>query len=290
MEMSPGSREFVTGHSVRGRPVRSWRFGADDGAPAVLFAAGCHAIEFIGVEQCAAVAGRLVKERARLLEETAVWFMPVINPDGHYSVRDRLRRHRVPLVKTNANRVDLNRNFPVGFYEPHRGIMAGSHRKTINYHGPAPLSEPESKAFVELVDMSNPALAMQLHSFGGSFIFPPCHHRGETPDHETFMRLGEQMAALQKQDRYSVASVAQGMYSTYGDIDDWLYYERGVLAYTLEIGRFGLKSAPPWSWWNIFMWTNPRDVAAALDNNTDACLRLVEAAAGGVAAKSRSGG
>lgn len=280
MTGTPGADEINVGETTLGRPLYAWRAGAVPDAPAVLYFAGCHAVEFIGVEQCAATAEHIIRNRPDLLEKISVWFFPVMNPDGHYRVRDLLRRRCVPLVKTNARRVDLNRNFPVGFYEPHKfGIMSGSHRKIINYHGPAPLSEPESRALVKIVDAARPALALQFHSFGEKILFPPCHRKEKTPHHDTFMRLGAEMAARQRKP-YAVASCADGLYSTYGDIDDWLYYDRGALAFTMEIGSLGIRSATPASLWNIFLWSNPPDVRPALENNTPASLVIAEAATG----------
>jgi len=271
----PGYEEHSLGETRRGRRLYAWSVG--EGAASVLYTAGCHAIEFIGVEQCAAIADELAGPRRGLLEKACVWFMPVLNPDGHYKVRELIRRRLCPLVKTNARRVDLNRNFPVGFHEPHKGgIMAGSHVKLINYHGPAPISEPESKALEKLVDLARPAFAMNLHSFGEKICFPPCHYKGRTADHELFEKIGGEMAALQPHP-YKVCAENE-MYLTYGDISDWMYEEKGIKPFLLEIGAFGMFASPPSSWWNIFAWTCPPDAAAATANNTAACVHLVEAA------------
>ncbi len=276
----PGGERLKLGETWHGRPLYAWRFGGGPDTPAVLYIGGCHAIEFIGVEQCAAVAARIVHERAELLEKVCVWFFPVMNPDGHYRVRDLIRRRRIPLVKTNARRVDLNRNFPVGFHAPHKGgIMAGSHRKIINYHGPRPISEPESQALEKLVGLAKPAAALALHSFGESLRFPPCHTTEKTPDHELLAAVAADMVSFQKSP-YKVGAESE-MYLTYGDISDWLYFDKDVLPFLLEIGSFGLKKAPPRSWFNIFMWTNPPDAHAEIENNTDACVRLAELVADG---------
>ncbi len=280
LDGAPNVEELRVGESVRGRAIYAWGAGGGPGSPAVLFMSGCHAIEFIGLEQNAAIVEKLVRERAELLDKVRVWFLPVMNPDGHYRVRELIARHRIPLVKTNANRVDLNRNFPVGFYEPHKGgIMAGSHRKLINYHGPSPISEPESKALESLVDKARPELALALHSFGGCIRFPPCHTKEKAPDHDLLASIASGMAARQKTP-YEVGPEHE-LYLTYGDISDWLYFDKKVLPFLMEIGKIGIKKTPPHSWYNIFMWTNPPDAAAETANNTDACLHLIERAASG---------
>ncbi|MFA6448581.1 MAG: M14 family zinc carboxypeptidase [bacterium] len=283
LDGAPGVEELKLGETWKGRPIYAWGVGGGPGAPSVLYSSGCHAIEFIGLEQNAAIVEKLVKERAGLLEKTRVWFLPVMNPDGHYKVIGQIRRRRCPLVKTNARRVDLNRNYPVGFHEPHKGgIMAGSHRKIINYHGPSPISEPESKALEKLVDIAKPSIALALHSFGGSVRFPPCHTDVKAPDHDLMMRMVVEMAKRQPAP-YEVGPEFE-LYRTYGDINDWLYYDKKTLSFLMEIGKFGIKAQPPQSWWNIFMWTNPPDVRETVANNTDACLYLTGQAADGVKA------
>jgi hypothetical protein len=283
LDGAPRVEEIKLGETWRGRTIYAWGVGGGPGAPAILYSSGCHAIEYIGLEQNAAVAAKLVKERADLLEKVRVWFLPVMNPDGHYKVLEQILWRRCPLLKKNARRGDLNRNFPVGFYEPHKGgIMAGSHRKIINYHGPSPMSEPESKAVEKLVEIAKPAIALGLHSFGGSIRFPPCHTDVKAPDNDLMMSMVNEMAKRQREP-YVVGPEFE-LYHTYGDLNDWLYYDKKVLAFLMEIGKFGMKSAPPQSWWNIFMWTNPADVAATVANNTDACIYLAEQAAAGVRA------
>jgi hypothetical protein len=280
---APNVEEIKLGETWRGRPLYAWGVGGGPETPGVLYSSGCHAIEFVGLEQSAAIVGKLVKERADLLDKVRVWFFPVMNPDGHYRVIEQIRKRRCPLVKTNARRVDLNRNFPVGFHEPHKGgMMAGSHRKLINYHGPSPISEPESQALEKLVGLSKSSIALALHAFGESIRFPPCHTTVKSPDHNLCMSIAAGMAKRQPSP-YKTGPEYE-LYLTYGDINDWLYYDKKVLSFLLEIGSFGMSKQPPQSWWNIFMWTNPPDSRAAVANNTDACLYLAEQAASGVKA------
>ncbi len=276
-----GGASVTLGASVQGRPLRAWSAGPSAGAPAIIYIAQCHAIEFIATEQCLAIARSLASERRDLLEKVKIWFFPVMNPDGHDKVCRLLGKHLIPLVKTNANRVDINRNFPVGFYEPHvGGVMAGSHKKTINYHGPSPLSEPESLALVRLVDMARPSISLALHSFGEKICWPPCHNKSVCPDAGLYKSITGGMAALQPHPYKTHPD--NELYLTYGDINDWLYYERDVLGILLEIGPMGMARHLPASLWNIFMWANPGDVAATTANNTAACLHLADLAARGV--------
>jgi protein MpaA len=75
---------------------------------------------------------------AEIDPDLEVWLVPVANPDG---VAAGLR--------CNAAGVDLNRNFPWE-WEPRDG-------------GPAPLTEPETKALVALVEQLRPDLVIWVH-------------------------------------------------------------------------------------------------------------------------------
>lgn len=75
---------------------------------------------------------------ASFADDVAVWLVPALNPDGVAAG-----------TRWNANRVDLNRNFTWD-WRPDDG-------------GPAPLSEPESRAITELIDSVRPDLAIWVH-------------------------------------------------------------------------------------------------------------------------------
>jgi protein MpaA len=74
-----------------------------------------------------------------------LWIVESMNPDGQLANR-----------RTNANLVDLNRNFPEGWAplgEPGNGQYAGT--------GPA--SEPETQAIVSFIDEIEPMLVIWYH-------------------------------------------------------------------------------------------------------------------------------
>ena len=75
-------------HHVGGSGLQKSEIHPD--APAALYFAGAHAIEFIANEQCAAVAEALAGRRRDLLDRVRFWFFPVMNPDGHARVRELL--------------------------------------------------------------------------------------------------------------------------------------------------------------------------------------------------------
>jgi protein MpaA len=127
------------GHSVEGRPIAPVVLG-DPGAAHRLLVVGCiHGNEPAGN----AIVRRLVQVGAPAGAEIVA--ITSINPDG-------CRRG----TRGNAHGVDLNRNFPSNWSpigEP------GS----FQYSGPRPLSEPESRYAVALIERLRPQITVWFH-------------------------------------------------------------------------------------------------------------------------------
>ena len=82
---------------------------------------------------------------------TELWFVPVANPDGYdYTFttdrlwRKNLRDNDGDGQITGADGVDLNRNFPTKWGYDNEGSSPSPDSET--YRGPAPASEPETRA------------------------------------------------------------------------------------------------------------------------------------------------
>jgi hypothetical protein len=129
----------TVGQSVRGRPIVVRRVG-DPNAKVKLLAVGV----IHGSEQ----AGRAVTRRLRRVRPakgTELWLVDELNPDG-----------AAAGTRQNARGVDLNRNFPVDW----RG---GGQPFDTYYPGPRPLSEPESRLIVDLVERVRPRVTIWYH-------------------------------------------------------------------------------------------------------------------------------
>jgi murein peptide amidase A len=126
------------GRSVEGRPIEAIERGEPGGQ--VVLVIGCiHGDEAAGV----AVAEQLAA--APVPPGIDVWIVPTMNPDG-----------QAHDTRTNANQVDLNRNFPFRWAPLQQ--PGGS-----EYAGPRAASEPETKAVVALVSRVEPALTIWYH-------------------------------------------------------------------------------------------------------------------------------
>ncbi len=132
-------RRIRLGRSVLGRPVVGFELGDGDAERRLLVVGCIHGDEPAGI----AVARRL--ETGPLPREAQVWVVNDLNPDG------------VAIgTRQNANRVDLNRNFPWRWRPLGR---AGDQQ----YSGPKPLSEPESRIAKSLILKLRPAITVWFH-------------------------------------------------------------------------------------------------------------------------------
>lgn len=126
------------GTSVEGRPLLAERYGELGGRRVLVFGV-IHGNEDAGVA--------IIHELRNTPPPAGVelWLIESMNPDGQ-AIQDR----------HNANHVDLNRNFPYNWGplgQPGDG----------QYAGPAPASEPETQAVVNLISQLRPDIALWYH-------------------------------------------------------------------------------------------------------------------------------
>ena len=130
---------ILAGHSVQGRPIQAVRTGAADAPRTVLVVGDLH-----GNERAGRAVVRVLR-RTRPPAGVQVWTVASLNPDGERAGT----RH-------NARGVDLNRNFP----DRWRG---GGRPWEVFHPGPAPASEPETRALQRLVRRLRPDVTVHYH-------------------------------------------------------------------------------------------------------------------------------
>jgi murein peptide amidase A len=127
------------GHSVEGRAIRPVVLGDPAAAHRVLVVGCIHGTETAGI----AIARGLVAAGAPPGTEIAV--VRAVNPDGC-----------AHGTRGNAHGVDLNRNFPSNW-------AAIGRRGDLQYSGEHPLSEPESRYSVALIERLRPQITIWFH-------------------------------------------------------------------------------------------------------------------------------
>ena len=128
----------VIGTSVQGRAIEAIRLGDPRGVPVLV----------VGVIHGREEAGLLVTDLLEAMTPppgVALWIVPNMNPDG-----------LALNVRGNANRVDLNRNFPY-LWAP-----LGK-RGHWQFAGNARASEPETKAMMAFIRRIEPRFGIWYH-------------------------------------------------------------------------------------------------------------------------------
>jgi hypothetical protein len=263
----------LKGTEVPKRPwtVQALRIGAvrDGSKIGVLAYSQEHAREWATPLVTLEFAERLLANYAtdpatrELVNSVDVFVIPTANPDGaNYSFNDyNFQRKNMVNHCTGTNRdprqrdswgVDVNRNYAVGSYFD--GYVGGSGNcLSGTYSGTGELSEAESRNVVALAEAHpNIKYALNVHSYGGYFMWPPGAYKAEgritlprptIDESKYFLDSARRIVGAIAADRDTVTwpsytgPVADVLYSAAGNSADQLYYEQGIFAWDFEIGN-----------------------------------------------------
>ncbi|HEY5944372.1 MAG TPA: M14 metallopeptidase family protein [Kofleriaceae bacterium] len=237
------------GSTLDGRTIWALRIGPRNGKP-MLINGTQHAREWIATMVTTCVADRLVREydsnpniRA-FVDSTALWVVPVVNPDGYqYSwSSDRYWRKN----RRGGFGVDLNRNFSVGW----GGRGSSNNRRAQDYRGEGAFSEPETVALRDLAMREHIALHVDFHSYSQLVLYPWNYAAQAAKDRDLFRAVGDRMASAMFAEHDKRYALMQGveLYPAAGTMSDWAYGEAGALSFTIELrpkmGRGGFVLPP----------------------------------------------
>ena len=146
--------------SVKGQPL--WVRDMPTPTPKlrVLVVGGIHGDELSST----ALALHWIELAGQIPAQTHWRFVPLLNPDGLLTS---------PARRTNANGVDLNRNFPTPGWEKEAPIYWEQKvkRDPRRWPGPRPLSEPESKFLHDEMERFKPNMIVAIHAPYGVLDF-----------------------------------------------------------------------------------------------------------------------
>jgi murein peptide amidase A len=196
------------GRSFEGRPITMALFRGNHalvGPDAVLVIGGIHGNEPTSVDVARSLVDELRADPALATGHTVAVIVNA-NPDAYE------RRTR-----TNANGIDVNRNFPAANFKParRRGPFRG---------GDTPASEPETRAILAAIEQIQPRLLISIHSID---------HGRQCNNYDG---PAEAIARLMEQHNGYPAAATIG-YPTPGSLGSYAGIDRQIPTITLELPR-----------------------------------------------------
>jgi carboxypeptidase T len=302
------------GTSTEGRQL--WALKVGNGAAHKVLFTGCHhAREWISTEVPFLVAKLLVdryttapstaveKRIRHLVDNRQIWFIPMVNPDGHIHTirRDRLwranrkaytfpdstiaapqfRSGRLRTIRVAAGTytgVDLNRNYPTATWGQETKATGGGITTSRDpadarfgiWAGPSPGSEAETTAIVGLINAQQFRASITYHNFSQLLLFP-----GAARDDAFVQDVGHGMSNLinAKGNPYTYES-GDALYPTTGDLMEFCFGALpGRPTFTPEVRPS--TSAPP----SQFFSGLPEDqIEPTFNENLNAALALINCA------------
>ncbi len=219
----------------------------EEDEPSILFNGAIHADELAGTEICMTLINNLVDRYEKEERETSwindyeIWFIPVINVDGHHVVTANIDpRWRKNTRDTNNNGklyeygdgIDLNRNFDYNW--AHGGSGDSTNQR---YRGTYPFSESECVAVAGLAERQKFLLSVTYHS-QGEVIYYPWDWRGrKAPDDNVLTRIANGLGASITTLKGDTTYVPHYGAGTVGQTYPWLYGAVGTLDFVVETGK-----------------------------------------------------
>ncbi len=195
-----------------------------------------------------------------LVDNRQMWFVPVVNPDGYvhnqqtnpggggmWRLNGQDNNENGIFFQSGIDGVDLNRNY--GYQWGYNNLGSSPYPGSDTYRGPAPFSEPETRAMRDFCNQHQFMTALNYHTYSNLLIHPWAYSDSPTPDHNLFYNFGRDMTRF---NGYLLGTPSQTVgYSVNGDSDDWMYGEQSskpkIIAFSPEVGSDADGFWPPTS-------------------------------------------
>jgi protein MpaA len=209
------------GTSVRGRSITAYRFGS--GSSKIVFVGGTHGNEKSSVATMNAWIDYLELHAHELPSNRSIIVIPNLNPDGYAS-----------SSRTNANNVDLNRNFPSNDWSSSVQMPGGQNLPQGG--GITPLDQPESQAMASFIQAQSPRLVLTYHAVAKVVI------SNDTGDSITQSQKYAELSG------YPFTSNANSHgtfeYATTGEFEDWLADKENIPGILIELSSMSSNQFP----------------------------------------------
>ena len=181
-------------------------------------------------------------ETTKLLDTTELWFVLVANPDGYertFEPGNRLWRKNTAdndadgKVDVNDG-VDPNRNLPDHWGATPEG--SSDVPSDQSYRGPAPASEPETKALMGLATRLRFRFIVNYHSFGRMVLYP-IGWQEQTPTADQSIYAALAGTPVNPAIPGYKPELSAALYPTNGETGSWAHANTATLAFTIELGE-----------------------------------------------------
>ncbi|NLN96335.1 MAG: T9SS type A sorting domain-containing protein [Bacteroidales bacterium] len=225
----------------------------DEDEPAIYYMGLHHAREPLSTEVTFYVLNHLLQnygvdpEITEAINSKEIWFIPIVNPDGHRIVIEQINTDWRKNIRDNDGNgqitngsfyypdgVDLNRN-----YSWHWGEEGTSTNPSdITYCGPEPFSEPELIGIRDLLAARHFVAGISYHTYSELVLWPYGYtSNAVAPDATALAALGTAMGnAIPKlgSGTYTPQPI-WALYPASGGTDDYAYGKHGIFCYTIEL-------------------------------------------------------
>ena len=234
------ARLHAIGTTTQGRTLWALEIGAgDDRArrPAVLLDGAHHAGELPSTEIVLDAIQQLLERyetdarTRRWLDALTIWCVPLVNPDG----LDRFIYEDREDDRKNGAGVDLYRNYPTRWGALGE-VGSRSFARSSRYRGPAPASEPETRAMVALAERERFVASIDFHT-AATVILPAYTDpelQGPTPN-EVWAIAEELARAAPVQSNKKRFVVQKNLYAVDGTAQDHFRFAHGTAALLVEM-------------------------------------------------------
>lgn len=270
------------GRSHEGRDIwmvkLSDNVGIDENEPEVLFDGVHHAREPLSVETLLLFMDQLLTgyasnpESRFILDNRELFFVPLLNPDGHDYNRSTnpggggLWRKNRRVNGGGSFGVDLNRNWPTGWSAPNGGNSTDPNSDT--YRGPAALSEPETAALDAFIRTRNFVQGFSCHTYTDVLLRPWGYQNGNPTNAADYDRIGAR-ATTQNGVQYGSTSLL--LYIAAGAAVDDYHARYNMYGWSPELGRADEGG----------FWPNPTQTVS-IANRHQHMLRTIALTSGGI--------
>jgi len=176
-----------------------------------------------------------------LVDNTEMYFIPVVNPDGYKYNQTTNPSGGGMWRKNRFNNgdgtygVDLNRNY--GYMWGYDNSGSSPYTSDETYRGTSPFSENETQIVKEFCENHEFKMALNYHTYSNLLLSPWGFTEEPCEDNDRLMLFMEMMTA---ESGYTYGPGSTTIYPSNGGSDDWMYGEQEtknkIFAMTPEVG------------------------------------------------------